>query len=193
MVKQRGFAAVLIACKRKREECPFGERIFRRPFVIASAFAKTWVFALLIVIAIVCGLRRLFLLFDIWLADFNLVCVSKAQSELIAVYEQLNRVTHRCVFDERNLNTLYHAHVKEVLTERAFAADGLYDGTFAYFHVLYCHILPSYYHNNISFFLAMSTKYEKYFTFISTTFALCPFLCANYLLIIYLPYDKIKI
>lgn len=54
---------------------------------------------------------------------------SGAQGQLIAVDAEFDGVAHRGELDERNLRAGNDAHIQKMLSECAFAAYGMNDGT----------------------------------------------------------------
>ena len=78
------------------------------------------------------------------IADFNPLRIIYTQGQLIAVDAEFDGVAHRGELDERNLRAGNDAHIQKMLSECAFAAYGMNDGTLTGFKRIQSHrmILP---------------------------------------------------
>ena len=136
LVKERGLAAVLVAGKCKGQDLVIGQRVFLGFDVIFAAFAITGVRDRRAARAFVFRLHRL-LAIGFGKLDFLGVC--KPQGQFIAVDAQFHGVAHRRKLFERHFGTRDHAHIEEVLAQRAFSPNRLDNGALSDFQLVQFH------------------------------------------------------
>ena len=137
LVEERGFSAVLIAYQGKGQERAVRQS---RPGPFAAAL-------ILLAQPGMMGFFRPLLSFFRYCgrideSDINFLRFRKAQRELVAMKPHFHRVAHGSQLDQRDLHARDYAHIKEMLTERAFAADFFYHGTLAGFQIK-CIVVPA--------------------------------------------------
>ena len=134
LVEEGRLAAILVAGKGKGEGGSLGKRMFACFDMVASALAQT---------GMLHGRMRRraggLAFYGAGIADFNPLRVVHAQGQLIAVDAEFDGVAHRGEFDERNLCAGDDTHIQKMLSEGAFAADGMDDGTLTGFKRIQSH------------------------------------------------------
>ena len=74
--------------------------------------------------------------------DLNARGIRDAERQLIAMDQQLHRITHRCEFDKRHLHARYETHVEKMLSELTFSPDSRHECRLAGLQFLKCQDLP---------------------------------------------------
>ena len=111
-VKKGSLTTILITYKSEFENSVFGK----------DYFIFLWSF---------CLLTRAFFLYSINFCYFNLLCIIKTQSKLIAMDPDLYRISHRCIFYYFKLSTRDYAHIEEMLPCGTLASYYIYSGFLA--------------------------------------------------------------
>ena len=122
LVEQRSFAAVLIPHKCKGKGGTVRQRILAFLFVISAFLTESGMFSL---IPVICGFTVGCILV-VSETDLYFLCVGKAQGQLITVYAQFHRITHRRKLYELYMRARNYSHVKKVLAQRAITPYRFY-------------------------------------------------------------------
>ena len=134
LVEERGLSAVLIAHQGKSQERAVRQGRpgpFAAALILLTQTGMMGFFRPLLPLFRYCG--------RIDELDIDFLRLRKAQRELIAMKPHFHRVAHGGQLDQRDFHARDYAHIKEMLTERAFAADFFYHGTLAGFQIIDCH------------------------------------------------------
>ena len=135
LVEQRGLAAVLVAHQRKGQRLALGQGGAAALGMELAVLAQAQVGRLPVpplpggALGHVVDWRRL-----------DLLRVRQPQRQLVAVDAQLHGVAHGSQLHQLCLGPGYHAHVQEVLAQRAFAAHRLDAGALAHLQIPQGHI-----------------------------------------------------
>ena len=137
LIEKRRLTAVLVADEGKAQHRSVRQRIAAALRMELSFLAETGVSRF--------SAFRPFFLFrrPLDFADLDLLRVCQTQRQLVAVDAQLHRVAHRRELDQRDLGARDHAHIEEVLPQRALSPDALDAGRLPRFQFVESHILFS--------------------------------------------------
>ena len=117
LIEQRSLSAVLIARKGKGERFGIRQRMLRLSFMGLAVFAETRMFDVFIDAAGSLPDRR------VRRFDLDLLRVRQAQRQLIAVQAQFHGIAHGRQFYHFQDGARGHAHIEEVLAQRALSSD----------------------------------------------------------------------
>ena len=120
LIEQCGFAAVLIPRQGEGQFRSRGQGVFIGFYMVFTAFAQPRMGAVLSVMKFGrCFGGRFGNLFD-----FDLFGVGHTQCQFVSVNAEFHGVSHRRVFHQRDFGAGNDAHIKNMLAQRTFAADG---------------------------------------------------------------------
>ena len=121
LVEKRGLAGILVTHQCKRQPRPFGQGMFGFLVVIFTALAQTRVHDFILRLnlkfffpGVTAVLHRI-----VKGHDFDARCIFQAQRQLVAVYLNLDGVTHRGIFNDSHLSLGQNTHVEKVLAQSA--------------------------------------------------------------------------
>ena len=145
LIKERSLSTVLITCKRKSKQGSMRKFLLLSVVMVDTTLTKSrmMLMLLLVFILVLILIRTLLYILFVFIIrriftilsnrhDFDLLCISKSQSKLVAMNPKLHRVTHWCKLNKCNFHSRNHTHIKEMLSQRSLSTDRVNNAGLAY-------------------------------------------------------------
>ena len=122
LIEKGGLAAVLVAYKGEAEGRALGQSVLVILGMVFSSFTEAWVHGLVCAVSAVPVVHIPVIGFGVGFTGFHPdeSRLGLPERKGVVVDENLHRVSEGSKFEQSNLLPGYHAHIEEVLPERAF-------------------------------------------------------------------------